>query len=67
MAELGDEELSVRKPEARDPKGKEFRDIGWFKDAKGYKHYGVIPKTEEERNGRNRINSSDSWLYNGIL
>ncbi|MGV8961807.1 MAG: hypothetical protein ACOH2V_00230 [Candidatus Saccharimonadaceae bacterium] len=28
MAELGDEEMSVRKPEAREPEGKVFRDIG---------------------------------------
>ena len=29
MAELADEELSVRTPEAREPEGKVFRDIGW--------------------------------------
>jgi hypothetical protein len=29
MAELGDEEMSVRKPEAQEPKGKQFQDIGW--------------------------------------
>lgn len=28
MAELGDEELSVRKPVAREPIGKKFEDIG---------------------------------------
>lgn len=60
MAELGDEELSVRKPEAREPQGKKFIDIGWFKDGKGYKHYGVMPQNEQERNDRNRIGTSDS-------
>lgn len=67
MAELGDEELSVRKPEPREPKGKEFRDIGWYTNASGYKEYGVIPKTDEERYGRTRIRTSDSWLYNDTL
>jgi hypothetical protein len=60
MAELGDEELSLRKPEAREPKGKKFQDIGWYKDGKGYRHYGVIPQNEQERNDRNRIGTSDS-------
>lgn len=60
MAELGDEELSVRKPEARESKGNEFRDIGWYTDTRGYKHYGVIPQTQEERNDRTRIRTSDS-------
>lgn len=63
MAELADEELSIRKPVAREPEGKVFQDIGYWKDARGYKHYGVIPKTEEERNGRARIRTSDTWLY----
>ena len=60
FCELGDEELSVKKPEAREPLGKSFRDIGWYTDSKGYKHYGVIPKTEEERYERTRISRSDS-------
>ena len=29
MAELGDEEMSVKKPEAREPKEAKFQDIGW--------------------------------------
>ena len=28
MCELGDEELSVKRPEAREPKSKAFKDIG---------------------------------------
>lgn len=67
MAELGDEELSVRKPEAREPKGNTFVDIGWYKDARGYRHHGAIPKNDEERNDRNRIRASDSWLYSDPL
>jgi len=67
MAELGDEELAVRKPEARELPGKKFQDIGWFKDGNGYKHYGIIPQNEDERNDRNRIRTSDSWLYNDTL
>lgn len=63
MAELGDEELSFKKPAEKDPPMTDYRDIGWWKDSKGYKHYGVIPKTEEERNGRTRIRAKDSWLY----
>jgi hypothetical protein len=67
MAELGDEELSVRKPVAREPIGKKFEDIGWYKDSKGYKHYGIIPKTIEERDARTRINSDDSWIYKDLV
>ena len=67
MAELGDEELSFKKPEAREPKGKVFQDIGWWKDSKGYKHYGIIPKTNEEKDARTRISSSDSWLYKDLI
>lgn len=67
MCELGDEEMSVRKPEAQAPKEKEFRDIGWYTDSRGYKHYGIIPKTEEERHGRARISSSDSWLHKELI
>lgn len=67
MAELGDEELSLRKPEPKEPRGNEFRDIGWFTDANGYKHYGIIPKTEQERYDRTRIRATDSWLYSDII
>jgi len=59
MAELGDEEMSFRKPEEYNPKEKQFRDIGWFKDANGYKHYGAIPKTQEERYAQNRPRVND--------
>ena len=67
MCELGDEELSVKKPVEKEVEIKSYDDIGWWKDNKGYRHYGIIPKTEEERNGRVRIRTEDSWLYNGDL
>lgn len=67
MCELGDEELAVRKPVATESVNTIPRDIGWFFDAKGYKHYGIIPRTEEERNDRTRVDASDSWLYNELV
>ena len=67
MAELGDEELSIRKPEPKDLIDSTFRDIGWFTDSKGYKHYGTIPLTDEERNDRTRIRTEDSWLYKDLI
>lgn len=67
MCELGDEELSIKKPEAKEPKGKVHHDIGWYKDNRGYKHYGIIPKTQEERDARTRISTKDSWLYKDAL
>lgn len=67
FCELGDEEISAKKPEPREPLGKGFRDIGWYKDSRGYKHYGVIPQTDEERNERTRTNSRDSWLYDEFV
>lgn len=67
MAELGDEELSMKKPVEREPKGNQFRDIGWYTDSRGYKHYGIIPLTEEERYGKTRISEDDSWLYKELV
>jgi len=67
MTELGDEEMSVRKPEAKDPPGKKFQDIGWWKDTNGYKHYGVIPSNQEERNDRVRVSPDDTWLHKDYI
>ena len=67
MCELGDEEMSIRKPEAQEKKGTIFQDIGWWIDGKGYKHYGAIPLTKEERNATTRIDQSDSWLYKELI
>jgi hypothetical protein len=60
MAELGDEELSLKKPEPREAQGQKFSDIGWFTDANGYKHYGPIPKNSKELYDRSRISPGDS-------
>ncbi len=59
--------MSVKKPTPKEEDGKGFRDVGWYTDSRGYKHYGVIPKTQEERNAKTRISSADSWLYEGNL
>ena len=67
MAELGDEEMSVRKPVERQEMGTQFRDIGYYRDSRGYKHYGVIPKSEEERDVKRRPSPGDSWLYKDAL
>lgn len=63
MAELADEELSTRKPVEIEPVHKTFQDFGWWTDANGYKHYGEIPRNENERYEQQRIRKEDSWLY----
>lgn len=60
MCELGDEELSARRPTEREPNGAQFSDVGWYKDSRGYKHYGKIPKSDDERNFKTRPSSADS-------
>ena len=67
MAELGDEEMSYRKPAEKEQRQKVHRDIGWWTDDQGYKHYGVIPINENERYERTRIRTDDSWLDQGLL
>jgi len=67
MAELGDEELSFRKPVVQDAIAKQFRDIGWYTNARGYKEYGKIPLNEEERNEKKRPREQDSWLYKELI
>lgn len=66
MAELGDEELSLKAPEAREPVQKQFKDIGWYRDERGYKKYGVIP-SKDELNEKIRLSPKDSWLYKDNL
>jgi hypothetical protein len=63
MTELADEEISFKKPVEREEISKKFRDFGWWTDNRGYKHYGPIPLTEQEKNINGRINPQDSWLY----
>ena len=44
MAEIADEELSELTPVAVKDIKKEFQDIGYYKDERGYTRYGIIPK-----------------------
>jgi len=67
MCELGDEELSFRKPEAREEVNNTFRDIGWYTDSRGYKHYGVKPTEFEEEYETPRPRAEDAWLYKELL
>lgn len=60
MAELGDEEMSTKKPVVEEHVNDKFEDIGYYTDGRGYKHYGIIPKNQEERNAKNRIRAEDS-------
>jgi len=59
-AELGDEELSARRPEAMDSNKTKFEDIGWYKNNQGYKRYGKIPKEGEEIYEQPRAKGKDS-------
>ena len=67
MAELGDEELTFRKPVEREQVNNQFRDMGYFYDTNGYKKYGVIPVNNEERYAKTRPRVEDSWLYKDDL
>ncbi len=67
MAELADEELSSKVPVERQEVAKNFRDFGWWTDSNGYRHYGVIPKTDWEKDANRRIREYDSWLYKDFI
>ena len=64
MVELADEEISFKKPTERQDVEKSFRNFGWWTDDNGYKHYGQIPLTDNERNTHRRTGKQNSWLYN---
>lgn len=49
MCEVGDEELSDIIPKVNIQEKKEFRDIGYYKDEKGYTRYGIIPKASQRQ------------------
>lgn len=49
MAEIADEELSEVVPLAIKDNKKEFQDIGYYKDEKGYTHFGIIPKDNQPK------------------
>jgi hypothetical protein len=54
MAEIADEEVSELVPVAVKEIKKEFQDIGYYKDEKGYTRYGIIPK-------QNQLQAKVSW------
>ena len=74
MAELADQELSGRQPvKVEQDEGDVFQDFGYYKDEKGYTHFGVIPKKEQPINvtikytdDPYRIETSDPRLYEGM-
>lgn len=74
MAELADQELSGRQPiKVEQDEGDIFQDFGYYKDEKGYTHFGVIPKKEQPTNVNikytddpYRIETSDTRLYEGV-
>jgi hypothetical protein len=45
MTELADEELMGLTPKIQNETKNQWKDIGWYIDEKGYKQYGVIPKS----------------------
>ena len=74
MAELADQELSGRQPiKVEQDEGDIFQDFGYYKDEKGYMHFGVIPKKDQPINVNikytddpYRIETSDTRLYEGM-
>lgn len=60
MCELGDEEISLKKPTPIESQKTTFRDLGYYTDSRGYKQYGVIPKQGEKEHDKLRIRASDS-------
>lgn len=59
MAELGDEELSLKKPKAQETENNQFQDFGYYYDSNGRKQYGLVP-AKEERNGNSKHKNNDS-------
>lgn len=49
MAEIADEELMNIRPAAQDKLAKEWKNIGWYTNEKGYKEYGVISQKNGTR------------------
>jgi hypothetical protein len=61
MAMLADEELSGVVPKAvKQEANNDFRDIGFYYDENGVKHWGAIPKKREVKvNFTNNFNMDD--------
>lgn len=74
MAELADQELSGRQPiKVEQDEDDKFQDFGYYKDEKGYTHYGVIPKKEQPINATIKytndpfgVETSDTRLHEGM-
>jgi len=50
MAELADEELGgVVATDVEPDDSQKFQDIGYYKDDKGVRHFGIIPKQEQPK------------------
>lgn len=49
MTEIADEELMNIRPAAQDKLAKEWKNIGWYTNEKGYKEYGVISQKNGTR------------------
>ena len=66
--ELGDEDLSFKKPKEKEIYNPDKnRDIGYWTDDNGYKRYGIIPKTDEERNSYERTRNQNSWIHRALV
>ena len=46
MAELADEELSGVIPREVEENSSDWQEMGWYKDEKGYKHFGILPQKQ---------------------
>lgn len=49
MAEIGDEELNGIVPKKLEPEQNTFQDIGYYRDEKGYVHFGIIPNKQQQQ------------------
>lgn len=75
MMELADQELSGRQPVKVEKDDAQFEDFGYWKDEKGIKHYGVIPKKQkieyklkvENEDDAYRFETSDTRLYQAVI
>lgn len=67
FTELGDEELSAKKPQERNATMKTFRDFGYWTDSNGIKRYGVIPKNEYEESNYKEFRREDPWSGNEFI
>lgn len=77
MALLADQELTGRLPLIIQPdEGNRFQDFGYYTDEYGYKHWGVIPKNDNNNNIKYgggiandpyRIDTSNPRVHSGYL